>query len=219
MLPAACEPSEPAVSCFLSTTVSQCAKRQVTPQRSQNSQSSACQIVSSNSPTCVDQRAPKQSAAGGRDGRPPEICLGRNRRLARRPRQPMEAGLLAASEQDVAVGDAGAGRFRAVPASDFQGVREQFVVLIEKKKPVASGGSNSRVAVGGKTAVVLATDALDASAVARSDVGSRIGAAVVGDDDFLRHAGLTQNALDGARESVAAPLYAGMMTLVVNLGV
>ena len=51
MLPEVCEPSEPAIMCFFSTTVSQCAKRQVIPQRSQNSQSSACQIVSSNSPT------------------------------------------------------------------------------------------------------------------------------------------------------------------------
>ena len=108
----------------------------------------------------------------------------------------MKAGLLAASEQDVAVCDARVSPFRR-RGEFLQGVREQFIVLIEKKKPVASGGSNGCVSVGGKTAVFLASDALDASAVASSNLRGCIGTAVIADDYFVGRTGLTQNTFDG----------------------
>ena len=186
--------------CFFSTTVSQCAKWQVIPHRSQNSQSSACQIVSSNSPTSsINERRNKAQpvvvtavhqkfALAGTGGLPTAHA------------KAMQAGLLAASEQDIAVNDAGFGLFRR------RGRLPGHAGAIRRPDREKEASRLGRLApavfrLAERPPFFWRRDALNASAdFAAATPGSRIGAAVIADDYFLRRVSLTQNAFDGAGE-------------------
>ncbi len=101
----------------------------------------------------------------------------------------------AAPQQHETIDHSGSGGFGGL-RKRFQRMREELVVLIKNKQPLAATRPNTGVAVGGKAAILRAPYVLEASAKAGDRLRRRIDAAIIGDDDLVGRARLTEDAFN-----------------------
>ena len=103
------------------------------------------------------------------------------------------------AQQHKSIGDTSPAHFGS-SSERFQRVREQLVVLVEDKKPVTMTCSHPRIAIRRKAAILWPAHVVETVSKAPSRLASRVGAAIVRNDDLVRQAGLAENAFDGIRD-------------------
>src|SRR5262245_50170364 len=107
------------------------------------------------------------------------------------------------AQQHKSIGDTSPAHFGS-SSKRFQRVREQLVVLVEDKKPVTMTCSHPRIAIRRKAAILWPAHVVETVSEAPSRLASRVGAAIVRNDDLIGSARLAENTFDGLRNCCRA---------------